>query len=266
MKLYINYFKLRIITFLQYKTSAIAGMATQFFWGIMMIFIYMAFYSNGSEVWMSLSEIITYTWLHQACYGLLSIRQNDKEIAKSIRDGSVAYEIIRPYNLYFWWYIKTVSKRMAGGLLRILPIIIFASILPSPYSLTLPSSISNFILFLISLVLGVLVVAGLNMIVYTMGFYTYNEQGIGSILNSIMEVLSGGLVPVVLLPKVIQKATYYLPFRLVSDLPFRIYTNNLGISEGLLGIGLQMIWIVILVIVGDLIVKKSLGRVFVQGG
>ena len=155
---------------------------------------------------------------------------------------------------------------MAGGLLRILPIIIFASILPSPYSLTLPSSISNFILFLISLLLGVLVVAGLNMIVYTMGFYTYNEQGIGSILNSIMEVLSGGLVPVVLLPKVIQKATYYLPFRLVSDLPFRIYTNNLGISEGLLGIGLQMIWIVILVIVGDLIVKKSLGRVFVQGG
>ena len=109
-------------------------------------------------------------------------------------------------------------------------------------------------------------VAGLNMIVYTMGFYTYNEQGIGSILNSIMEVLSGGLVPVVLLPKVIQKATYYLPFRLVSDLPFKIYTNNLGISEGILGIGLQMIWIVILVIVGDLIVKKSLGRVFVQGG
>ena len=33
MKLYINYFKLRIITFLQYKTSAIAGMATQFFLG-----------------------------------------------------------------------------------------------------------------------------------------------------------------------------------------------------------------------------------------
>ena len=123
-----------------------------------------------------------------------------------------------------------------------------------------------FVITLISLVLGVLVVAGLNMIVYTMGFYTYNEQGIGSILNSIMEVLSGGLVPVVLLPKVIQKATYYLPFRLVSDLPFRIYTNNLGISEGILGIGLQMIWIVILIIVGDLIVKKSLGRVFVQGG
>lgn len=266
MKLYINYFKLRIITFLQYKTSAIAGMATQFFWGIMMIFIYMAFYSKGSEVGMSLSEIITYTWLHQACYGLLSIRQNDKEIAKSIRDGSVAYEIIRPYNLYFWWYIKTVSKRMANGILRIWPVLIVALLLPSPYGLVLPSSFLNFILFLISLILGVFVVAGLNMLVYTIGFYTYNEAGIGNILNCIMELLSGGLVPVILLPGIIQKMTYYLPFRLISDLPFRVYTNNIGVYEGLFSIGLQVVWIVVLITLGNMIVKKSLRRVFVQGG
>jgi len=65
MRLYLNYFKLRIMSFIQYRTAAIAGMTTQFFWGIMMIFIYMAFYTNGSGVdSINLIEIITYTWLH----------------------------------------------------------------------------------------------------------------------------------------------------------------------------------------------------------
>ena len=266
MRLYVNYFKLRMMTFLQYKVSAIAGLTTQFFWGLMMIGIYLAFYSSKSDVGINLEQIIAYTWLHQACYGFLAVRVNDQEISSAIRSGSVAYEIIRPYNLYLWWYIKSISKRIANGMLRVFPVIIVALILPEPYRLALPSSISNFILFLISLVLGILVVSAINMLVYTIGFYSYNDAGIGSIINSIMEVLSGGLVPVILLPNIIQRLTYYLPFRLISDLPFRVYTNNIGIYEGMLGIGLQLGWIIILVFVGNMIVKKSLGKVFVQGG
>ena len=49
MKVYVNYFKLRIITFLQYREAAIAGLCTQFFWGMMLIFIYMALYQNGAN-------------------------------------------------------------------------------------------------------------------------------------------------------------------------------------------------------------------------
>jgi len=267
MRLYLNYFKLRIMSFIQYRTAAIAGMTTQFFWGIMMIFIYMAFYTNGSGVdSINLTEIITYTWLHQGFYGLLSVRQNDTEIADSIRSGNVAYEIIRPYNLYFWWYIKVVAKRISTGLLRVMPVVIVAMFLPEPYNLSLPCSFNHFMLFLVSLILGIFVVSGVNMIVYTIGFYTYNEAGIGSILNSIMELLSGSLVPVALLPMFIQKSTYYLPFRLISDLPYRVYSGNIGIYEGLTSIGLQIVWIMLLILIGNLIVKVSLRKVFVQGG
>jgi len=197
---------------------------------------------------------------------LLSVRQNDTEIADSIRSGNVAYEIIRPYNLYFWWYIKVVAKRISTGLLRVMPVVIVAMFLPEPYNLSLPCSFNHFMLFLVSLILGIFVVSGVNMIVYTIGFYTYNEAGIGSILNSIMELLSGSLVPVALLPMFIQKSTYYLPFRLISDLPYRVYSGNIGIYEGLTSIGLQIVWIMLLILIGNLIVKVSLRKVFVQGG
>ncbi len=266
MKLYLNYFKLRIVIFLQYRSAAIAGLTTQFFWGVMLIFIYMALYQNADNVSMNLEQVIAYVWLHQAFYAFLALRTTDQEIRNSIRSGDVAYEIIRPYNLYFWWYIKGVAKRMASGMLRVLPVIFFASLLPKPYGLPLPATFINFLLFLVSLILGVFVVVGINMLVHTIGFYTYNEAGISSMLNSLMELLAGELVPVALLPIFIQKGTYYLPFRLVCDLPFRLYSNNIGIMEGIFSIGLQLVWIIILFAIGDLIVKKALKKVFVQGG
>lgn len=267
MRLYVNYFKLRMMMFMQYRVAAIAGLSTQFFWGIMLIFIYIAFYTNGKAIdSMSLSQIISYTWLHQAFYALLSVRLNDDEIANSISSGNVAYEIIRPYNLYFWWYIKVFAKRVSAGFLRVIPVVLLAYILPEPYNLLLPSSILNFILFLISLILGIFIVTGINMLVYTIGFYTYNQTGISQIINSFIELLSGSLIPVVLLPKLLQDATYYLPFRMITDLPFRLYTSNMSIYEGLTSIGLQIIWIFILIMLGNLIVKKSLKKVFVQGG
>lgn len=266
MKLYLNYFKLRIETFLQYRSAAIAGLTTQFFWGIMLVFIYMALYQNADNVNINLEQVIAYVWLHQAFYAFLAVRIADNEIRDSIKTGNVAYEIIRPYNLYYWWYIKGVAKRIASGMLRVMPVVIIASLLPKPYGLPLPTTGINFILFLISLLLGVLVVNGINLLVHTIGFYTYNDAGISGMLISVMELLSGELVPVALLPMFIQKGTYYLPFRLIFDLPFRLYSNNIGILEGIFSIGLQLVWIIILIIIGNLIIKRSLKKVFIQGG
>ena len=109
-------------------------------------------------------------------------------------------------------------------------------------------------------------IESLNLLIYTIGFYTYNATGIGSILTTIMDFLAGSLVPVVMLPAIIQKSSYYLPFRFISDLPFRIYSGNIGTIEGSYSIVIQIIWIIILVFIGNIIVKKSLRKVFIQGG
>lgn len=57
-----------------------------------------------------------------------------------------------------------------------------------------------------------------------------------------------------------------LPFRYVSDLSFRIYSNNISISEGLYGIMIQIIWFVIIVVIGNVLLNKTMKRVIVQGG
>lgn len=266
MKGYLSYLKTQIITGLQYKQAALAGLSTQFFWGFLNVMIYQAFYSHTSNVSINLEQLVCYVWLNQAFFALIYLRVKDSEIQNSIKQGQVAYELCRPYNLYNWWYVKLIAKKYSAVMLRFLPVIIVSSLLPKPYGLLLPHSLLSFMLFLITMFLGSLVLVAITMIIYSIGFFNNQSEGISSIVLAVAELLSGFALPLPLLPNIIQGVSEYLPFRLIGDLPFRIYSGNIGYLYAFKSIGLQIMWILILVIMGQYIMKKALSKVSIQGG
>ena len=81
-----------------------------------------------------------------------------------------------------------------------------------------------------------------------------------------MMLFSGFIIPVPLLPDIVKKITYYMPFRLFGDLPFRIYSGNIDIITSTQDILLQLIWIVIIIIIGFSLMERALKKVFIQGG
>lgn len=267
MKGYLSYFKVVMLTGIQYKIAALAGVFTQFFWGFLQIFIYEAFYAGqaGNEP-ISYAGLVTYVWLQQALYALLYIRYRDPEFMQSIKDGSVAYELLRPYNMYVWWYVKCIAKKLASVSLRFFPIILIAIFLPEPYNLQGPESLASFVLFLTTLTLGTFVLTGIVMLVQMIGFITYDDRGITIIITTIAELLSGLVLPIPLLPQIIQTVTYFLPFRLVGDLSFRIYSGNIPIAEALQNIWFQIFWIIALILIGSAIMKKATKKIYIQGG
>ena len=48
MKKYFSFFRLRFAMGLQYRIAALAGISTQFFWGLMEIMIFRAFYQTDA--------------------------------------------------------------------------------------------------------------------------------------------------------------------------------------------------------------------------
>lgn len=266
MKPYLTYFKSELLVGLQYKEAALAGLSTQFFWGLLYAFVYQAFYSYASVDSINFRELMCYVWLNQAFFALILFVARDNQIMEQIKNGTVAYELCRPYNLYWWWFLKNLSKRYSACALRCLPVLIFAFLIPKPYNLTLPVSLEAFILFIIALFLGTLLMASMVMIVQTIGFFTYEDKGIASIFYTVGSLLSGLAIPLPLMPNIVISFGEYLPFRLISDLSQRIYSGNIGITYGLQSIGLQLIWIIILIIIGELLMKMALKKVSVQGG
>ena len=267
MKSYITYFKLKFKTGLQYRAAALAGMATQVFFGFVYVSIYVAFYESGSgNLPMELNEIVSYVWLGQSLYAIVYLWYKDKEILNMIKSGNIAYELCRPQDLYFMWASKILGERLSNVTLRFLPVILFALILPSPFNLDLSITLPRLLLFIVVMILSTILMTVLVLLYHVICLITLDEKGIVNVFMVVSDILSGMLIPIPFFPKFLQNISNILPFRYITDFPFRLYVGNISMNEGFIGIIIQIIWIVILVILGRFITKKALKKAVIQGG
>lgn len=267
MKAYLTYFKLKFISGLQYRTAAWAGIATQFFFGAVYIMVYVAFYeSGGKNLPMELPQLVTYLWLNQAFLSLIHQFGMDHELVKIVKNGEIAYELCRPKDLYFMWYFKIIGGRLANVTLRFIPLVVVTSLLPDPFHFGLPASGLHFLLFLLSLSMGTLLVTALTVLYPIITLTTMNEKGVVNIIITIGDILSGLVIPIPFFPNFLKIISQCLPFQYISDLPFRIYVGNISISNGIIGVILQVFWTIIVIMIGKLLLNKNIRRVVVQGG
>lgn len=267
MKQYISFFKLKFATGLQYKAAAIAGLATQIFFGFVFIMVYVAFYGSGTnDVDMTLRELIQYMWLGQAFFSLVFVWHKDNEILNMIKNGNVAYELCRPQNLYVMWFVRILASKLSSVLLRCIPLLIIAFLLPAPYNLSLPINFAAFIFFILSLAVSSLLVTSLVAFLYLIIFYSIDSKGIMGVYCSIAEILAGQVIPIPLFPTFLRTVAVVLPFAYISDFSFRIYSGNItGVAIGQ-GLIVQITWLIIMIILGLVLSNKILKRVSVQGG
>ena len=267
MKTYLSFFRIRFTRSLQYRAAAFAGILTQFAWGGMLILLFRAFYeSNPQSFPMPFSSLATYVWLQQALLTLLSPWAYNKDIMDSIQSGTIAYELCRPVDCYAMWYVKNLAERLSKVCLRGLPILVVAAFIPSPYGFTLPADGLHFLLFIVSVILGNTVVISLNMLLFTTAFYTTSTQGTRMLFATVTDFLCGGILPLPFFPAAVLGVLKYLPFTAVQNTPFLLYTGYYRIEDAVFNIGVQVVWIFILVISGRMWLSASFKKVTVLGG
>ena len=260
-------FKLRFLIGLQYRTAAFAGIITQFAWGSLSILLYHAFYQTNPEAFpMSFSQLSSYIWLQQGFLTLFMIWSMENELFDLIHQGSIAYELVRPMDLYDFWFIRSMAVRLANTVLRCFPLFLIASVLPFPYSLVLPTAPLPLLIFLLSLLLAWINVVAFCMLIYISAFYTLSAMGIRMIAVTMVEFLSGALIPLPFLPDSIRFLIEWLPFASMQNAPLRIVIGEILQTEWLNILGLQLFWAVILILLGKKMMKKALDRIVIQGG
>ena len=267
MKPYISLLRVRFLNGLQYRAAALGGLSTQFFWGLMLVFIYKAFYGEAaSSNGFSYKDLVTFVWLQQAFLSFIFLYDWDMEMLDMITTGGISYELCRPVGVYHVWYVKLFSKRLSRGTLRFLPVVLLGFLMPSPYKLSLPPNPAALLLFIITLLLGLLLLVAISMLIYISIFKTMSPIGSIGVFCIVGEFFSGMTIPVPLMPLWLQKVCMVLPFRWTSDLPLRVYSGNIGTQDALISIAVQLIWIVILVFIGAYAMKLVTRLSVVQGG
>lgn len=267
MKKYISFFRIRFITGLSYRAAAWSGMVTQFFWGMMLILSFNAFYRTDPAAFsMDFSALCSYIWLQEALHSLFTIWRMDNSTFESIRSGDIAYELARPIGLYGTWFSKDLASSISNTLMRCIPVILVTAFLPAPYGLKLPANLFSGIMFLISLSLGVLVISAVRMLIYISTFHTLNPRGVQVVAVSAAEFLSGAIIPLPFFPDKPRTVVECTPFAALQSSPLLIYTGAYTPEKALYLLGLQLFWAVTLIVLGRVWLSHSLRRVVVQGG
>lgn len=215
---------------------------------------------------MAFPQLVSYVWLQQAFLAMFMLWFWEMELFESITSGNVAYELCRPIGLYPMWFTRSVAVRLSKTLLRCMPILVLAALLPAPYNLTLPPDASAALWGLLSMLLGLLVVVAASMVVYMSVFFTISNQGIRIVISPLAEFLSGAIIPLPFLPEGMRRLVEFLPFASMQNAPLRIYTGNVSGPELYRTLALQVFWLAVLVAVGVLMERRAMKKVVIQGG
>ena len=263
MRGYLSLTAARFRVLLQYRAAAVAGIVTQLFWGLIRMMIFLAFYASSNRHQpIGRVDMITYIWLGQAMLGLLPWNF-DADVRNMLRTGAVAYELVRPLDLYAHWYCRAFAQRVAPTLMRSAPLFVVAMLwfgMRPP-----PTTASGLAWLLTTFGATLLNTAFMTLVTITM-FWTLSGEGVQRIAPFLVYMFSGMLLPLAFWPDWAQATLHLLPFRGMVDVPFRVYLGQISPLQALTEFGTQLLWTTALVLGGRALLAKGARRLVIQGG
>ncbi len=266
MKAYLSIIKIRFNLLLQYRIAAFAGIVTQFFFGIIRVMVFYGFYSSTTgSVPIDYKVAISYIWLGQAMLGMIPWN-GDSEIQDLIRTGNVTYELVRPMNLYNYWFARAFALRTAPTFLKSIPLFIIALLLPKEYRMELPPNILSVIGWIITTFGALMISCTITNIINITTLYSISGDGIQRLLSAIVTLFSGMIVPLPLFPDRLKQILSYLPFSGLVDIPARFFTGEIIFNQLPKYFSFQIMWAILLYGIGQWVLNRKLKDLIVQGG
>ena len=268
---YLAAFRARFQLMLQYRAAALAGFATQCWWGGIRIMVFAAFYGvNAAAAPISLSNAVTYVWLGQALLALLPWVA-DPEIGHAVRTGGVGYDRLRPLDAYGYWYARTLGWMLARALPRAVLMLLAAGIIMpliglGDWSWRPPSGVMAALLFVPAFALMTALGAAVLMVANIVVAASLNERGVNAVLTPLVVVFSGSLLPLNFFPDAVRPYLHVQPLAGLVDIPFRIYFADLQGVAALQGLALQAAWTLVLVGIGRIAMERMMRQLEMQGG
>jgi ABC-2 type transport system permease protein len=263
MRSYLSAFRLRRKMELQYRGAMIGGIICQVVFGLILIALYRALYAGKPQA-LPLDHVVTYVWLQQAFFRMLL--SSDGDLMDKIRTGGIAYDLCRPLPLYGFYYARIMAQKLMGSLLRAVPMLVFAALLPGGWGMGAPASLPALLAAAAALVLGLSCVCAMENITMAFTMRTLDPRGIQAMLNLLMTILSGNLLPLTLFPDSWQRVITLLPYAQLLDTPIRLYTGEAALSEAPGMMMIQLGWTIVLTALGVLFWQRNQRRMEIQGG
>lgn len=248
---------------LTYRTATLAGLATNVFFGLLRAAVIIALYGEREEVaGMSLQGAITYTGLAQAMIAYLAIF-GWYDLMESVNTGEVGSDLLKPMDYFTFWLARDAGRAAVNFWLRgVTVMLIYAFI----FDLARPTSLGQWTVLGAALVLSWLVSFAWRFLVNLAAFWTPNAVGVGRFAFGLSWILSGFIMPLRFYPDWFVTITKLTPFPAMLNTVVEVYLGLLWGPALWQALGGQILWVVILVGLGQWLLRAGLRRLVIQGG
>ena len=226
-------------------------------------FVWRTLYENEIvEPEVAIGHMVTYAILG-AVLRMSWESGNVYDVNWRIRSGDVIGELTKPIN----WQLSTTAELLGDTAAQLL-ILTVVVLVPAGFLLGLqgPVSPAAGIVFLISMLLGLLIYSGITFLLVLLAFRVVHIHGYQLALFNISAYLGGSFVPLWLYPSWAEAALDYFPFALIYFAPLSIYIGRAESSEWASILLRQAIWVVVIVAAGVIAQRRVFARLTILGG
>ena len=263
LRTYGEFVRVGFVNTLAYRLRYYTGIVTYFIYVSVYYFIWKAIFAHSARIeGFDFSQILTYIavgWVIRSFY----FNNIDQDMAQQVMEGKLAMDLIKPVNTQSMYVAQAFGEALFRLLLLTAPA---AVVLLLVYPLRRPASFAHFAAFFASVVLSFFIVAGINFAVGTLAIRLKSILGLLRAKYFLLELFSGLLLPISFFPHAAQRLLAAMPFQYISYVPVLIYLGKINGAGIWTALGLQLFWVIALLLVGDVMWRWSSRKITIQGG
>jgi ABC-2 type transport system permease protein len=247
-----------------YRAATAAGALTNSVFGAIKASVLMGTVSasGASVAGYDPLQAATYAWVTQALLAPVSIWA-DTEVAQRVRTGDIAVDLARPIDPQLAAWASDLGRAAYMFLPRGVPPLALGALVTG---LSLPTDPLAYLLGILAVVGAVSVSFAARWIVNLTAFWLTEIRGVLLLYSVSATVLTGLAFPVTWFPDTLRGIAYATPFPSMLQTPVAILTGSLTGTAALQAFAAQVLWLLVLLVVGRFLLFLGARRLVVQGG
>lgn len=264
MEKYFKVFSLQFKRNMMYKFQTWSRILGDIMFIFMWYYVWKGLYNGCQTIsGVSFDKMVVYALAAQFLITLNNAASPIWRTDPLFRTGDIANELIRPYNFTLRILFECMANSVAYLLLSTIWVFGAAILI-----LKVKIEVTPFFVFMffVSGFLGYLIRYFIELCFSYLSFWIVNVGGIRILFLFLISLLSGSVVPLWYFPSTIRFLADILPLKYIYYVPNLMLTNVQSVSEVLQYIGVQIIWLVLLVILSQVVWKRGNHKVIINGG
>lgn len=266
IKTYLPFARNTFQKLISYKANVIIFMFGDLLMLAVTYYLWKAIYGSSSEEIINgftLNQMIIYVFI-TFLTGLMTSVDISQDISREVLDGSIAINLVRPINYEKRMFFQGLGNVFYNFIVIFLVTFTLTTFLFYRYFGDI--NVVNIIIYFVSITLGILISFYFSYIFGLFSFKITNMWGMSQIMQAIIQLLSGTLIPIAFFPTWVQAVVKLFPFSSIIYTPTMIYLGKLSSTEIVCSLGIQVFWIVLLMVIARSMWQAMIKNLTVVGG